>query len=306
MPDQELTRSQHYVPRIYQKGWAPGKWQTSGYPKHCTIWAHDLACGKAFAVGPNGMLTSNWFYEANPDKPDNEFETWFHSFETDYTDTIRFLDEALTKIEALVPAAQLGRTWESALSTIMQRTPSFASTLKAFAAVCYARTPEIMAHKAAELAADPRIDEERAREMTTPYAFVNHFRESTLTQRFLSLHLQVMIAPEGGLVTCDRPCYDFMDLASETWPLAGYDIGRRDNVAALMPLSHQLALLLTPPILNVMGRKTRYEPFSTRVLSGEEVSIVNAMTVNMAGRWVIGNAEMPEVFSLRTRPKRSQ
>ncbi|WP_122549970.1 DUF4238 domain-containing protein [Pseudomonas viridiflava] len=304
MTELSLTKSQHYVPRIYQKGWAPGRWQIPGYPKECVIWVHDLLNKKAFPTGPNAMLTSSWFYEADKTAPDNELEQWFGSFESAYAKTIRFIDQILVKITELLPVEHLGAHWGAALSSIAQRSPEFLIILKEFAAVCYARTPELMALKHGELKADFRVGADQAQVLTKPYTFVSHFRESTLIQRFLSLNMQVWIAPEGGLLTSDRPCYDFRDVASGTWPLAGYDIGRQNDVAAFMPLSPQLAILLAPSKMKAMGRQIVYPPFSTKVLSKGEVDSANGMTINMAGRWLIGSERFDNIYEKREMPLR--
>lgn len=306
MTDQDLTRSQHYVARTYQKGWSPRRWQVDGYPTDCVVWIHDLVKKQERETGPNALLTSNWFYESNKAAPDNEHEKWFGDFESAYAKTMRFIDSILTTVEKNIPAPDLGQGLASALAEIAKRSPELMIVLKEFAALSYARTPAMMLLKHGELKADATVGPELANALTEPYTFIQHFRESTLLQRFNSLNIQFWISPEKGFLTCDRPCYDFGDVASGHWPLSGYDIGRRDDVAAFMPLTPRVAMLMAPTTAVFLGKKMNFAPFSTKVITNESLDVANTMTINMAGRWVIGSERLLDIYERREMPLRKK
>lgn len=306
MTKKKLTRSQHYVARTYQKGWSPRRWQVDGYPKDCVVWIHDLVERQERETGPNALLTSNWYYESNKAVPDNEHEKWFGNFEAAYARTMGFIDSILVQVEKQVQPQELGHSLEYALTEINKRSPEFLVVLKEFAALSYARTPALMSLKNGELKADATIETELANALTEPYTFIQHFRESTLLQRFNSLSAQFWISPGKGFLTCDRPCYDFGDVASGFWPLSGYDIGRQDDVAAFMPLTPRVAMLMAPATATFLGKKMNFAPFSTKLLTNDSLDSANTMTVNMAERWVIGSERNTDIYERREMPLRTK
>lgn len=306
MSTMQITRRQHYVAETYQNGWSDERWAIERTDEGNLIWVHDLVAKKAINTGASAMLATNWFYEKNQAIPDNEHERWFWDYEGPYANTMRHIDGFLARFEEIFAGPELGLVWEKVLAKIMEDKPDFPAVLKKFAAVCYARTPEAMKLKKDELLADPQMDDHRARISTDPYEFVKNFRESTLLERFLSLNLQFWIAPDGGLLTSDRPCYDFRDPDSGTWPLSGYDIGRLDDVAVFMPLTPQLGILLVPSTMTSFGKQHEFPAISTKVISSDFVNTVNTMTINLAGRWVVGNRRFDSIFNERKMPVRGQ
>lgn len=297
----DSTRRQHFVPRVYQKGWAPGRWQTQGYDSDCVIWAHDLKNRKAFPTGPNGILAANWFYEKDPDDPDNELEKWFQNYEGDYSKSISFLDFVFSTAIKIAQERNvslpehLGRTVQSCLSAL----PKHLEVLKTFAAVSYARTPAVMELKRRELLRSPE-SAHLSEALSKPHTFVSMARDSSLMDRFQDLHAQLWVSPEDAFVTSDRPCFDIDASDSDFGPLIGYDIGRSASVLALFPLSPNLVLMLAPQNLEVRGQQVGQMPLSTRVVADHGTRALNDVIINMADRWVISQRNCPSIFDRRT------
>ena len=302
MSNRDLTRRQHFVPRIYQRGWTQARWSADAPADQDALWAYDLQGRRAFKTCPNGVLAANWFYERDADAPDNEIETSFRKDEAEYATTMRFMDFACSNALAIAregaqeSAAYVGRTFASYL----QAFPEYLTTLKRFAALCYVRVPAAMNLKRNELVRNLN-SAHLAEALTLPHKFLTFARESTLIDRFNGLSVQLWITLDADFVTSDRPCFDVDTSVSGYHPLSGYAIGRRNDVIAMFPLSHRMLLLLIPTDLHVFGQLTSQSP-SIRVVGKDAVRRVNSMIVNFAERWIIAREREEAIFDLRVWP----
>jgi len=295
-----LTRRQHFVPRVYQRGWTKDRWDLDKKTEECVLWAYDLCSGTSFSTNPNAILASNWFYEKDSSQPDNKLENYFQHYESSYAKTMRFIEFIyqnaidIAKEEGHNIITYLVATYDSWAKSLEKHI----DTLKNFAAMCYIRVPAAMKLLESQVQSFGNSGFP-SDQFSNPFKFVSLAQNSTFLERFGSLSCQIWIASNANFVTSDRPCFDIDTSNSGLLPQVGYDIGRRKEVVAIFPLSSRMILVLSTSTFCLFGKEAIQRPFSTRIKSSDEVKMVNKAIINMASRWVIAEEKDDNVFAMR-------
>lgn len=228
----KLTARQHYASQVYLRAWGDEQEMLTAY---------DKKEGKQFPVSAKKICAEKYYYEDPFLPPNNELELKFGAYESAFGPTRDFL--ALVRNNAI----ELGQPVAEVLADALTHLPERALALKEFAGTAYFRTPGALQALREQLSADDHSDAAEAlRALNSPYALSAQAFDSTLLQRFRTMHMVLAHSGEHRLDTGDWPCF----------PLAGgtghsnfvYDIGRHDAAVALMVVSPNLAVMFLPRI----------------------------------------------------------
>ena len=293
-----LTKNQHYVPRVYLRGWTPQGWARDAETGR-QVMAHFLEQQSSEPRNSKSILHAKWFYEENPSQPDNYIENMFGEHEASWSKVMSFTtfvaDNARTDYRKTPSTREteeqyVCRTLVSMLCTL----PRYADSIKNFACISYFRTPSALRQKRAELN-HPQGPGGTIELDLSAFEFASQAMSSSLRERFAGLNILLLVASESSFVTSDRPCFD-LDLAqSESAPLMGYDIGRLETVVGYFPLSARFAVLFVPKVL-----KTDTQTLNTpaiRVLSLPERAVreFNQLTVDMDSEIVVSTHDFTSI-----------
>lgn len=283
----QITKRQHIVPAFYLKQWCQ-----NGTTK---VVSHDLEALISFEVSPDGVLVRRFFYEENPDVPDNRIEKMLASMEgvcSTHFSNLNSID--LSSINFSNEKEKLGLIREAL-------TPEACKEIKKFAAYQYLRIPGAIEQKKYELTPSEltKIEEDyllnAGRFVDSGFSYVEN--------RFQSLKLMMLVSKGQDFITSDWPCFDVKD--SESSPLLGEEIGVNPDVVAYFPLTPRLGVILYPPDhVPSSGSHSALEiivlPCTDAVVRNQ-----NAMIIQQADRFVIANKKSDFIFKVSKKRKKS-
>jgi hypothetical protein len=210
----ELTRRQHYVPAFYLEQWA--------IAGHVTL--HNLANDTWFGTNPINALVQSWFYEEDPDNPDNRIEKLLSVIDGRAAPVFRKLNELNTR-----KGEHLGRAVRHFI------TGRDHDVISEFAAYQYMRVPGAIALKAKEYELRGlTVSDDGGVPWLNPGRFVEEgYRR--VAARFREMNLMLLVTPGPEFITSDIPCFDFGN--SRNLPMLGDELGIDPDVCVTFPLS---------------------------------------------------------------------
>src|SRR4051812_30405549 len=108
MTQNGITRRQHYVPDFYLQGWAADDGKVT---------AHDLQRlndKKTFRTDPANVLVQSYFYEEDPDNPDNRIENILSAMEGRTASVVKKVRAITADSDVKAAAATLSRSLSDA------------------------------------------------------------------------------------------------------------------------------------------------------------------------------------------------
>ena len=255
----KLTKRQHYVPRFYLNLWSNKSGQ---------ITCHDLSSPTHFVTTPENSLLQRYYYESDPNNPDNRVENVLSRMEGT---TALVLEKIVTIL------AQNSTTTSNASSNLRQQlTTDDLKVLTEFAAYQYLRVPGAIAQKRRELQPTSLLSRDLDRSLNP-----GRFTESGyqyMKGRFKKMKISFMISPGRQLVTSDRPCFDMKDSCDA--PLLGEEIGQDPGVICYLPLAPRLGAVFYHEHFNTKSYRTPPAIFQT--LIDGQVKNLNSLVIQQA------------------------
>lgn len=294
-----LTKNQHYVPRVYLRGWT------------ATGWAHDAEAGRQVMAhflqqqsseprNSKSILHEKWFYEEDSSQPDNLIENMFGEHEVSWGRVMSFITFGAKNArefysEGISPQISEEQYVCEALASMFCDLPHYVDHIKNFACISYFRTPAALKRKRNELDHPDVPGGTTMAVDLSAFDLASQAMSSSLRDRFKNLNIVLLVANQSSFVTSDRPCFD-LDLAQDEYaPLLGYDIGRLDTVVGYFALSAMFAVLFVPRVLKT-NTQTRNTPEVKVVsLSAQAVREFNRLTVKMADEIVVSTHEFASI-----------
>lgn len=294
-----LTKNQHYVPRVYLCGWT------------ATGWAHDAEAGRQVMAhfleqqnskprNSKSILHEKWFYEEDSSQPDNLIENMFGEHEDSWRDVMRFITFGAENARTIYREATSPRKSEEqyvceTLASMFCALPDHVDSIKNFACISYFRTPAALKRKRAELD-HPHVPGGTTMAVDlSAFDLASQAMSSSLRDRFKNLNIVLLVANQSSFVTSDRPCFD-LDLAQNEYaPLLGYDIGRLETVVAYFPLSAKLAVLFVPSVLKTNTQTVNTPKVNVVSLPAQAVREFNRLTVKMADEIVVSTHDFASI-----------
>ncbi|WP_439863488.1 DUF4238 domain-containing protein [Pseudomonas antarctica] len=294
-----LTKNQHYVPRVYLRGWT------------ATGWAHDVEAGRQVMAhflqqqsseprNSKSILHGKWFYEEDTSEPDNRIEKMFGEHEESWRGVMRFITFSAENARTIHREETSPQISEEqyvcrTLASLFCAMPEYVDSIKNFACISYFRTPAALKRKRAELD-HPQVPGGATMAVDlSAFDLASQAMSSSLRDRFNSLNIVLLVAPQSSFVTSDRPCFD-LDLAQNKYaPLLGYDIGRLETVVGYFPLSAKLAVLFVPSVLKTNTQTLKTPKVNVVTLPAHAVREFNLLTVKMADEIVVSTHDFASI-----------
>lgn len=129
----QITKRQHIVPAFYLKQWCKNG--------ATNVVSHDLEALTSFEVSPDSILVRRFFYEENPDAPDNRIENMLASMERECSAHFSNVNSIDLSSINLSNEKEKSRLIREAL------TPEACKAIKKFAAFQYLRIPGAIEQK---------------------------------------------------------------------------------------------------------------------------------------------------------------
>jgi len=300
-----LTKRQHFVPKTYLRGWSKDRWskKSRGAP---TIRAHFKLELKSENRNPDSILYEKWFYEEDPQSPNNELEKLFGQHETNWPRYMGCIDGAIESAIEIYDTNPNSKDSGESLNQYVMRTlvsllnalPQYSECIKVFAAISYFRTPAALERKISELKDDPRAKEVLSHSKQNAWWLATNALTSTLIERFKSLNIKLLVAMDGSFVTCDNPCFDVDIADKDCAPLLGYDIGRLGTVVACFPLSSRVVALLLPSKLMLDNKPVAIPKHDALCLTRRGVNLFNAGVLRVARDLIVSTADYQELVDI--------
>jgi hypothetical protein len=231
----QLTKRQHYVPDFYVRQWAgvDGK-----------ITCHDLAEKRTFSTNPINLLLERYFYQQDPDNPDNRIEKILSEMETACRPT--FAKLAAEGQKAFKTADRRRAAWALQIAV----TPVDLDNLKRFAAYQYLRVPGAIDRKTYEIQPSQMSDAAKNNALN-PGRFVETGYEY-LKRKFQSLKVQIFLSSGIDFITSDWPCFDLKDSSdAPSWAK------KSDEIQAWFATWHQCIIGT-----QISGRRPKHRPIT--------------------------------------------
>ncbi|WP_396334153.1 DUF4238 domain-containing protein [Burkholderia anthina] len=260
----DLTRRQHYVPRVYLRRWAPDE---------TNLLVTDKETGNSKTMSVADTTVQSWYYENPNAERDNELENAFHEFEGTFGKAMRLFDHVY--ITSLDLGQNPEETMRSMLSTLDRRRDEIAR----FAATLYFRTPGALEAKQDEVAAAGGPLPGLGAAVANAYEFTKHGLSSPIIDRLVAMRL-CLLRSEDGFITSDRPCFD-IDRFSDRIPRLGDELGINDDVVCLLPLTTHWFALYIPAFGD--GKPA----VQAKKLTTQQTEAFNELVRGKARRWVV-------------------
>ena len=283
----QLTRRQHQVPQCYLKLWG----NTTN-----KLWLYDLKTNRKSQKGTKNILFGEFYYEEDPETPDNRIENILGTIETECAPILKKLNVITENHNNYSQNQTLKKALESYLSSHHQK------IIKKFAAFQYLRIPGAVEQKEYELQGSflPKLQIDYG---LNPGRFVESGFEY-LKEQFMSLVMIISYSFEDHFLTSDWPCFDMKD--SEDAPLLGEEIGRSNEVVACLPLGPRISALFVPKNINNNFRLSTVPKLIIRNASGSQVKNQNKLVIQQCTQYVIYNKDENFIFSVAKKRKKAK
>lgn len=283
-----LTKRQHNVPSFYLKLWSSG---SSG-----TIVCHDLREEEVFEPNPDGVLVRKFFYEENPNAPDNRVENVLAKMEGQCS--IYF--SALAKLD--IKGSSSREIFENLRKVRAALCSEACRAIKAFAGYQYLRVPGAISQKRYELKNSGFTEVQKDYELN-PGRFVD-YGFSYIADRFQSLKILVLMSTGEDFITSDWPCFDLKDSAFS--PLLGEEVGINPEVVVYLPLNPHLGAVLYPSHHAPDSGSHSAPEVLVMPCADEIVRNQNSLIIQQADRFVIANKRKEDfIFRVARNRKKS-
>lgn len=224
----QITINQHYVPQHYMKLWA----DASG-----KIWLHDLANNVKGKTGTKSILSDEYFYEDDKNKPTNEIEDILGEIENKAAPVLKAIAE-LKPNELLKNEMDIHKEICQRAALVLAKAGAFEKLLS-FISAQLIRTPNIVEQMAQTIKEAPLSDVER--EIFTMQNEPNQLVRLGLERlpRHLQSSYEVILGFSSGapFVTSDHPVSEFFTNTAEVLPQPVYNLLHGTQVIALFPIS---------------------------------------------------------------------
>ncbi|WP_175762007.1 DUF4238 domain-containing protein [Burkholderia anthina] len=260
----DLTRRQHYVPRVYLRRWAPDE---------TNLLVTDKKTGNSKKMSVADTTVQNWYYEDPDAEPNNELEAAFHDFEGSFGSAMRLFDFVYNT------ALAQGQNPERAMSSMLTWLDPRRVEITRFAATLYFRTPGALEAKQGEVAAAGGPLPGLGAAIANAYEFTKAGLSSPIIDRLVAMRM-CLLQSEDGFITSDRPCFD-IDRLSNRIPGFGDELGINDDVVCLMPLTTHWFALYIPAFSDAKPA------VQAKKLTRQETDAFNDLVRGKARRWVV-------------------
>lgn len=259
-----LTRRQHYVPRVYLGRWAPDK---------TNLLVLDKELGQLKSISVGDLMVQSWYYENTDEASNNELEKAFQDFEGPFARTLKLFEFVLGNTGALEQDPV------QTVASMFTALPTRRAELASFAATLYFRTPGALETKRREVVAAGGPLPGLGAAVDNVYQFTKGGFHSSIIERLLAMRL-CLVRSESAFITSDRPCFDIDRMFSRV-PGLGDEIGIDDDVVCLMPLTPAWLAMFIP----TLGGDNN-EVHAMQILK-QQTDAFNQLVRNKALRWVV-------------------
>jgi hypothetical protein len=279
----KLTKRQHYVPAFYSSQWANSQGN---------VVLHNLANDQAFPTGPINALVQTFFYEEDPDNPDNRIENLLSEMEGRAAPVFKKIADLHDR-----QAVGLCHGLEQNLSA------QDLETLSEFAAYQYMRVPGAINLKALEVKLGaPEMPDDGGVHRLNPGRFVEEGYKR-VAAKFRAMNVTMIVTPSQAFITSDIPCFDFKN--SRNLPMLGEELGIDPDAGAILPLSPRVCAHFSH---REFSGQPEIRPHIARVGQIRLVRNINSMIIERAEKFVISSRKEPFIFNVaakrvRGRPK---
>ncbi|RQZ31618.1 DUF4238 domain-containing protein [Burkholderia sp. Bp9017] len=260
----DLTRRQHYVPRVYLRRWAPDE---------TNLLVTDKETGNSKTMSVADTTVQSWYYENPNAERDNELEIVFQEFEGEFGGAMRLFDHVFAT------SHELGQNPEQTMKSMLEALDRRRNQITRFAATLYFRTPGALEAKQGEVAAAGGPLPGLGAAIANAYEFTKAGLSSPIIDRLVAMRM-CLLQSEDGFITSDRPCFD-IDRLSNRIPGFGDELGINDDVVCLMPLTTHWFALYIPAFGN--GKPA----LQAKKLTTQETGAFNDLVRGKARRWVV-------------------
>lgn len=285
MTDQ-ITKNQHHVPQFYIKLWADNSNQ---------VYRYDLKNQYAKQTGTKKILSDEFYYEEDPNNPDNRIENLLGEIETEAAPIIKSLSEIINKYPLYSQDRQIKKEIEQFL------TPTRQSIIKKFSAFQYLRIPGAVEQKEYELQGSS-LQKTQIDYGLNPGRFVESGFDY-LEDRFMTLKMMINYSYDGRFLTSDWPCFDMKD--SDDAPLLAEEIGSSSVVVACMTLGPRLRVIFYPPDFNNLKR-VKTPDLMVKSTSDSQVKNHNNLIIQQAIQYVISQQQADYIYKIASKRKRDK
>lgn len=279
----KLTKRQHYVPRFYLERWIGN----SG-----SLCLHDLKETRSFLASPKDALLQKYWYEDDPKQPDNIFENHLAKMEA------RTSAHLLELIKHALNIRSTTKNYKKYKALSHQLPADVFPNVIDFVAYQYFRVPGANDQKRYEVSVSAGTEDEIEAELRPGRMTVTGYEYAIA--RFRRMKASIYVSTDREFLTSDWPCFDFKD--AEKTPVLGEDIGKDPRVALYMPLSPNVALIMSSPDYHEHSRKI--PPVMVFEAPDQIVRNYNAMIVQQAERFVVASSESLFVFQIAAKRKK--
>lgn len=281
-----LTKRQHFVPQFYIRLWNNDKNQ---------ITSHDLIENTSFETSSENVLLKKWFYETDPDSPDNMIEKQLSEAEGVYS----LIFNSISSMD--LDAAQI-KNRKKVIDDVkaLLLADNSIDKLKDFCALQYVRIPGAIDQKAFELQSSTIPHEEKEQGLIPGYFVSSGYRY--VVEKFRRMNAIALISGGQDYVTSDWPCFDLKD--SSNAPVLGEEIGEDPDVVAYFPVTPRLALILYHRNYSNTIGSVRAPNLIVKISSNHEVKNCNSLVIQQADRFVITRKASPFVEKVASKRKK--
>ena len=260
----DLTRRQHYVPRVYL-----GRWASDG--TNLLVW--DKQAGSAKPMSVRDSMVQSWYYEKPDEARNNELEKAFQEFEGPFGSVLKLFESVVGN------TGPLKQDPVQAVASMFTALPVRRAQIASFAATLYFRTPGAFETKQREVAAAGGPIPGLGAAVDNVYEFTKGGFRSSIIERLMAMRL-CLIKSETGFITSDRPCFD-IDRMFTRVPGLGDEIGIHDDVVCLMPLTPAWLAMFIP----TLGSDN--DSVHAMQISKQQTDAFNQLVRDKALRWVV-------------------
>ncbi|MDH4129999.1 MAG: DUF4238 domain-containing protein [Spirochaetota bacterium] len=288
-----MTKKQHYVPQFYLESWA--------IHKNNSLYRYDLEIKKSKLMSPKEILWENFYYEEDQDNPDNRIEKMLGDIENLAASIVKQINEITNKHKGWKNKDLLRKELENYLTEDRQK------IIKDFAVYQYLRVPEAIEQKRYELQ-NSDIPNELKEYNLNPGRFTES-GYSYIRNNFDNLKMLVFCSFESYFLTCDWPCFDMRDDKEENLdapffdPILGEEIGKKEDVFALFPLTPRVSILFIHKDFN--NNSIKIPNCSIHFSDCSDVKNRNEMIIKKAKKYVV-SIEKNDDFIFETAKKRKR
>lgn len=279
------TRIQHQVPQFYLRLWGD---------ENKKVWQYDLESATFENKSIKRILYGEYYYEEDPNNPDNRVENILSNIETKTAPVLKELNNVVNSNIRYSQRNDINKRLKEILTNENQ------DIIKEFAAFQYLRIPGAIEQKRIELQNNYYI-RHRLDAALNPGQFVdtgfNYIRS-----HFMSLGMLVNYSYDTDFLTSDWPCFDMED--SDSAPFIGEEIGRSSEVVACMPLGPRIRVIFFPKTIS-RENNSNIPDLIVNDIAGGQVRNHNTLIVQQCIRYVISRKTEEFIFKISAKRKRN-